>query len=110
MDQVMQYLGLGWVGSLLGIAGIVLSVWFYIKSIRRAVPTAAIESIRLVGDARSALPEAVTVLYHDRPVPRVTRSTVRFWNAGNLTLDGSSVATLDPIRLEVEPEAEFLSI
>lgn len=110
MDQLIQYLGLGWVGSLLGIVGILLSIWFYIKSVQRAAPVAAFESIRLVGTSKSALPEAVTVLYYDRRVPRVTRSHVRIWNSGNATLDGKSIASVDPVRLEVEDDSEFLSV
>lgn len=110
MDKLVQYLGLGWVGSLVGILGIVLSIWVYFRSVRKAVPVVAFESIRLVGGTGSALPDAVTVLYQDRAVPRLTRSNVRLWNNGNLTLDGVSVAVVDPIRLEIEPDAEFLSV
>jgi hypothetical protein len=109
MENVLNFIGLGWVGSILGIVGIALSIWFYFKSQQKADPVAVIESMRLVGGPHQSLPNQIEILYEGKPVPRVTKSVVRIWNAGNVTLDGKDVVPTEPIRLVTDENSEILS-
>lgn len=102
MDQALSFLGLGWVGSLLGLVGLALSIWFYQLAKREALPTTQKSTTELVGSSFRKLPESVTILYNEKPVPRVMKTVVQFWNHGNATLRGDDIASADPLRLCVE--------
>lgn len=114
VELSFQYLNQGWVGSILGIVGILVgcatSYYFYRKAERSPRPTAIITSFRLADNHYYKLDGLdVAVTYHGKPIPLATFTTVRFWNAGNATLDGESVAPMEPIRLELPKGAEFLT-
>jgi hypothetical protein len=87
----------GWVGILVGAA---LSLYFYLKSKRRASVRYRQHGFNLVGRPRSGrLMEHITVRFKDQPVSHVTVTVVTIWNAGNDMVSGTAIAKLDPIRL-----------
>jgi len=44
------------------------------------------------------LPDDIKVLYRDAEVPRLTSSTIWFWNAGKTTVRGEDIVRIDPLR------------
>jgi hypothetical protein len=114
LDKALGYLNQGWVGSVLGIAGIVIgaiiSYWLFKRSEQLAAPAVVQNGFRLVGgDQRKVDGLEVKATFHGREVSRLARSEVRFWNAGNKTLEGDSMAPREPLRLELAAGEEFLS-
>ena len=47
----------------------------------------------------AVFPDDVEVRYRGTPVPRLTSSTIRIWNAGKKTVRGSDIVAHDPLRL-----------
>jgi hypothetical protein len=100
----------GWVGSLLGLIGILLACFFYVRSRTRRLVAYQYTAVRLIG-SDGALPSAVEVRYEGKPVLRLTRSSIILWNAGNQTVNGADIAQSAPMGLQLADEnTEFLSV
>jgi hypothetical protein len=86
-------------GSIVGIAGFVLAIIFYVrgKKIRRL--SAESTSTVVVGAAGEA-DDRLKIVFDEHEVPRVTRSVFVLWNSGHETIRGNDVAISDPIRVE----------
>jgi hypothetical protein len=110
MKPIIEILNLGWVGSALGIAGILIGVWLYFAGKKVAKPRVDIQTTMLVGSDASLLPDEVGITYQGESVPRLSRSIIRFWNSGTDVLDGSAIAAADPIRIVIPDGAAFLSV
>ncbi|MDE0295245.1 MAG: hypothetical protein OXI93_13740, partial [Bryobacterales bacterium] len=78
---MLEYLSFGWVGILVGIAGLVLT-W-----LARKPSIVAFQSldVSMIG-GKAVFPDEVEVRYRGSLVPRLTSSTVWIWNAGKKTL------------------------
>lgn len=102
IKDFLDFVGQGWVGSILGIFGIFLAVWFYVKSIKAPKATVHIDSTRMVGWGGGAtLPPGISITFKDVNVPRISRVLVRFWNGGSATLESNLVPEAEPLRLEL---------
>ena len=108
-NGLLDILAPGWVGSLIGLAGIVAASITYLLTRQRAILAYRTLGERLLGHAEAKLPDDVTVQFRGRPIPRLTRSLVVVWNAGEKTIDGTGIVVTDPLRLEVSEDAEMLS-
>jgi hypothetical protein len=101
-----------WVGYIIGVLGIILSWYFYEKSIQKKAP-------ELIVDAR---PTAVFTWQAEKPAPLQVRradgtpltrdvfvATHIFWNSGNAAILAGDV--LSPFKFSInDPTAEILSI
>lgn len=114
LGTLLNVLGITWVGAVISlfalIVGVALSVWGVRKSNKRAQPAATLKTRRLVGGTGQALPENVEVLFDGQKVPRIARTLVHFWNAGDATLNGTDVVATDPMRLVYATTTEVLSV
>lgn len=104
MDFVRTLLSQGWVGTVVGLAGILLAIVFYLRSKRKARLAFQHDHVMLVGGRGAAFPGEVEIRFSGMIVPRITASKFVIWNCGNRTIDGSDVVAGDPLRLEL-PEA-----
>jgi hypothetical protein len=59
---------LGVAGLAVGIIGIVLAIYFYIKSKRKTQISYIVQSTQLLGRSRGVLPEEVSILYGGDPI------------------------------------------
>ena len=86
MHDLISFLNQGWVGTAIGILGLVLAIFFYVRS--RISGTIAYQSqdVSIVGGDDSSIPTEVEVLYRTTPIPKLTSSTVWIWNAGKKLL------------------------
>lgn len=112
IENVINFLNKGWVGSILGIGGILMGIWFYRKSKRSPKISVHLDANRMIGWGNNdILPKNLTVQYKGLPVERISRVIVRIWNSGNDTLESSLIPKSEPFRLELQSEnSEILSV
>jgi hypothetical protein len=98
------------IGGFIGTAlGVVLSIYFYRRSIQRPIPTFAIDPLRVrIVDKSNASVSGLEVLHNGHPVndKNVTATTVYFWNDGRLPLRRTDVLT--PYSLWLNEDCEIL--
>ena len=98
------------IGFLIGIAGIIASFVFYIRSKEHARPVFRSGNIPLIGGKTPLLPADVDVVYKGEKVQALAKTYISFWNAGRKTILGSEVVSADPLRFEADdPEVKILS-
>jgi hypothetical protein len=116
---------LNWAGFLAGVVGVVLAVVFYYQAQRDPRPIAKI----ITGDILSPLtglrrgpflpPNPVRILspddveliemsYNKMPISELCVTFVALWNAGNGTLNSSSLVERDPLRLVFPPDVTIV--
>jgi hypothetical protein len=110
MSQILEFLSQPWVGSSLGIFGIVAAVIFYLRSRRIARLSFQKDEVAIIGGSGAAFPEEVTISFAGAPVNRVTASRFVIWNSGNTTLSGSQIVQSDQLRLELKGKVNVLKI
>jgi hypothetical protein len=108
MEDMRSFLNAGWVGSLVGLVGIVLATFFYLRSRVRTEISYQVKSVKLIGGV-GALPADVEIRFQGKVVSQLTRSTCVFWNSGTTTVDGTSIVADDPFRAAVY-DGEILSV
>jgi hypothetical protein len=106
---MLSLLNEGWVGSAIGLIGIAVGVALYRKSLRIPKPRVSFRSDQaLTWPSISALPEGMSITYHGKAVPRVARSVIRIWNAGQGCFPKSLIAEHDSLRFTLENDGTFL--
>ena len=95
---MQEFLSQGWVGPIVGIAGLALAVVFYLRSRNPSIVAIQSNDVSMIGRG-AVFPDDVEVRYRGTPVPRLTSSTVWIWNAGKKTVRGSDIVAHDPLRL-----------
>lgn len=112
MSEIFEFFNQGWVGSLIGVIGIILGiVGIFSYRISKSVPIPSYQksSLRLIGREEDNLPKDVTVTYKGNVVERLTKTTLVLWNNGTETLDGSNIVEKDPLSISFESEDKILS-
>ncbi|HEV2069784.1 MAG TPA: hypothetical protein VGR26_08325 [Acidimicrobiales bacterium] len=54
--------------------------------------------------------DSIEVRFRGNPVPRVSSTSLVFWNGGNATLDSAALVPSDPLRIEVPNDCEILQV
>lgn len=107
--SVLDMLSPGWVGSLIGLVGIAAAVVTYFLTRQRSRLAFRYAGERLLGLAGDGLPTDITVQYRGQQIPRLTRTLIVFWNAGEKSISGSDVVQSDPLRVNIEEDGAVLS-
>jgi hypothetical protein len=99
---------LTWVAFAVGVFGILLSWYFYLKSARSKRPycltfTHSISKSVLVNDTD------LRITYKGSTVPRLAVTKLVFWNAGTETISGADVPTNSPFAISVGGPCRFLN-
>ncbi|WP_141441353.1 hypothetical protein [Vreelandella titanicae] len=100
MQDFFNFFNQGWVGSLIGLIGILLGavgIFSYRISKSIAKPSYQKSSLRLIGREENNLPQEVVVTYKGMVVDRLTKTTLILWNNGTEVLDGKDVVQTDPL-------------
>ncbi|MBC2405466.1 hypothetical protein HF257_05585 [Pseudomonas sp. WS 5106] len=108
-DTNLSFLSPGWVGSLIGLIGVLGGVIAYFRSRKRTSLSFAYLGEHLLGSESSALPEGISVQYYGEDIPRLTRSVIVLWNSGENTILGTEVVDIDPLRFSVGTDGKLLS-
>ncbi|RXJ87097.1 hypothetical protein [Arcobacter sp. CECT 8985] len=112
MVEIFEFFNQGWVGSLIGVIGIILGIvgiFSYRISKSIAKPSYQKSSFRLIGRDEDNLPKDVKVTYKGNEVDRLTKTTLTIWNNGTETLDGSDVVESDPLFISFKANDKILS-
>ncbi len=108
VNRILELLEYGWIGTLVGLLGIVLAVYFYLRSRVGACLAQQHEEVRLIGGGGATFPEEVEVRFHDTVVPQITSTKIWIWNAGVLTIRGADIVASDPLRVEFDDGTSVL--
>ncbi len=98
------------VGTLLGIAGIVMAIYFYFKSRQFSRLALQTHEIAVIGGRTSAFDDHLEIRFGGEIVDRVTMTRSVLWNAGNVTIEGNKIVSSDPLRFQVNSENKILKI
>lgn len=112
MQEILSFFNQGWVGSLIGLIGIILGaigIFSYKVSKSIARPAYQKSSLQLIGREEDNLPDEVDVTYKGKKVDRLTKTKLILWNDGTETLDGDSVVKSDPITIIFPDNTNILS-
>jgi hypothetical protein len=97
-----------WVGLVVGVIGLLVGVLSVIRPLGPR-PGYQYYSLPILEADNLLVPEGIRILYDDRPISRLTKTYISFWNVGPM-LDGQAIVTEDPIRWSFEPECEVLRV
>lgn len=90
------------VGVTIGIVGIVIGIivsyYFYRKSLREKAPYWAISSNNLIQGFSSKVQD-LQVIFQEKKVENLTISKILFWNNGAETIDKDDIGTINHIRI-----------
>ena len=98
-----------WLGLVIGVVGIFLAVLFWLRP-PGPKPACQFYSLPILEADNPLTREGISILYDDRPVSRLTKTYISFWNAGLTTLDGEAIVSDDPIRWSFEEGSEVLRV
>lgn len=110
LDSALSVLGLGWLGTLLGIGGLVFAFFTYVWTRRRTKLAYVFFGEHLLGSATDALPSAIDVQYDGTSIPRLSKTQIIIWNNGENTITGTDIVLKDPLRLQVGDDGRILSV
>lgn len=110
IDNVLSLMEKSWLGTLLGIVGLVVALVSYLWTRKRTSLGYVHLGEHLLGSASDALPPAIVVQYDGISIPRLTKSVLIFWNSGENTVLGSDIVAKDPLRFHVGSDGQILSI
>lgn len=102
LESTFIILNQGWVGSAIGLTGILLSVLFFRRSKRKAKPSIQFSRITILSPRSEEVPSDVEILYKGNRIEQLFKTNVIFWNDGTETLHGSSLVDDSPIQIAFE--------
>ena len=112
MQDIFNFFNQGWVGSLIGLIGIVLGgLGIFSYKISKSIPKPAYQrnSFQLIGKEEDNLPDEVEVTFKGKPVNRLTKTKLIFWNAGTEVVEGSNIVGSDPVSILFPDGTNILS-
>lgn len=95
-NNILQILGQGWVGTFIGIIGILIAIYQYFSS-AKAIPTFQYFGQNIISNNKNLLPSEVSVLYNGSVVDRLSLTYIAFWNDGKATIRSSDIAEKYPL-------------
>ena len=93
----MSFFNSGWFGTLIGIVGILLSIYFYRKDKIGARLDYQMAELIILDHNNLAL--GMSVNYFDKPITRLVKTQIVIWNSGIKTIEGEKIVANDPLKL-----------
>lgn len=99
-----------WVSTIVGaILGIILSYVLWLWTKPKARLYSRMGDSLLVDTEGKPDADLLEILFDGQRVPRLTSTSWGLWNGGNVTIDGSDISAVDPLRLVIE-DGEILQV
>jgi hypothetical protein len=92
---------------ILAVIGVLATIYFYFKSVRKKEPTFSIRSINLVKDKINKI-KGLEIKYQEEKINNLSISKIAFYNNGKETIKTTDVASKDKIRIETNDENKIL--
>lgn len=112
MGDILSFFGQGWVGSLIGVIGVVIGIGgFFSYRISKSVarPCFQKSSLRLISKEENNLPKDVAIIFRGIEVDRLTKTTLIIWNNGTEVLHGNDIVEACPLQIFFEVGVNILS-
>uniref|UniRef100_UPI004056EEBE hypothetical protein n=1 Tax=Candidatus Electronema sp. TaxID=2698783 RepID=UPI004056EEBE len=109
LNTTLELLSPGWVGTIASLLGLIVGLIVAVVTRQRTRLAYCYAGKRLLGLATDGLPEGITVHYRGQDIPRLTRTLVVLWNAGEKTILGDDLVTKDPLRLKLRGDGRVLA-
>lgn len=110
INTTLELLSPGWVGAIISLVGIIAAVVTYMLTRQRTRLAYCCAGKRLLGlSIDDGLPADITVHYRGQDIPRLTRTLVVVWNAGEKTILGDDIVAADPLRLKLRGDDRVLA-
>lgn len=90
----------------LGIAGVLSSIYFYIRSKREKRPVFHTKKFQLVKDKVSDV-QGLAIMFEGQQVKTLSITKLAFWNAGARTIDRADIVESDPLRVDGTEGGKF---
>lgn len=91
-------------------AGVGLSLLLYVRQKHLKRFSYEFVDSEIVGQKAMRNLDKLEIAYAGLPIPRVTRTLVRFWNSGKETIEGSDIAKADPLMWQLPEGGQLLSL
>jgi hypothetical protein len=88
------------VSLFLGLFGILLGVFLYLRSLRLRLPIYDVKNINLIQEKVEKIKD-IQITYLGNRIDNLSIARIAIWNRGRETINKSDVAPIDPIRLEL---------
>jgi len=109
MNTLSELLNPGWVGSVIGLFGIVAAIVTFRISRIGPRPVFKLRVLRLISRKAQVLPSDIEIRFKDTPVQHLMRTQIIFWNSGTALVRGSDIVEHDPLRFAFKSPGEILS-
>jgi len=109
LKDALELLAPGWVGSIIGLAGIAAAALTYVLTRQRTRFAYRYAGERLLGLSTDGLPADLTVQFRGQAIQRLTRTLIVFWNAGEKTILAEDIVRSDPLRLKFRDDGRVLA-
>jgi len=106
--EFFSWLNLGWVGSLIGIAGLILGIVLYVKSNKTTKPCYQYSTNIVVGKTDTESTKDIKILFKEKQVDNVKRTVIAIWNDGKHYLDKSVILHDKPLTISFD-DGDILS-
>lgn len=97
--DILSWLSFGWVGSMIGLAGIILAVFFYLKSNKKAEPCYQWRTNTIIGDINDDISSKISITFDSVEINDLKRTVIAFWNNGSTYIDNDLVLKENPISI-----------
>lgn len=107
-EQLSEMMNSTNIGLVLGVAGILFAVWTYLKTREVRQALYRIKSENIIGGPNPEFESRIEIRCDSVVIPRVTKTTVWFWNGGNRTIRRDDISKSDPIRIKLPDGAQVI--
>lgn len=99
----------GFIGTALGVLGIALSIFFYLRTRKYQQPAYFRSSIKWY-DGAFVPHDDVKLTFRGQVIDRFMITHLAFWNAGNETIRGADFVPASPLRLYLPTDSEIFDL
>ncbi|RXJ80514.1 hypothetical protein [Arcobacter sp. F2176] len=110
IDTILNFINQGWVGTSIGIIGIIIgAILSYRFSIKKPIPAYQEHSLEIIRKNQLELSKDIKILFNEQQVDNLTKIQIVFWNHGTDTLRIENIVKDDPLLFKFSQDAIILS-